>query len=184
MGSRCAIDLPGLGGDFMGTSTWSIGVDFGTAFSKAACTRVMSLGADALRDIKPLRLGEAGGGNRPYLVPSSLFLDRERVHFGHWAVKRIIAANLEERELVRSFKTILGANDFEGALNFYPRPTVDPDRMFRLRDLIILFLAYLLALVDVSAARELGVREMVANARLRFTRPGAPTCATAPTARL
>ena len=164
--------MPGAGGGSMDTTTWSIGVDFGTAFSKAACTRVMSAGANALRDVKPLRVGEAGGGNRPFLVPSSLFLDRSRVHFGHWAVKRIVAANLEERELVRSFKTILGANDFEGALNFYPRATVDPDRMFRLRDLIVLFLAYLLALVDAAAARELRVTGIVSKARLRFTRPG------------
>jgi molecular chaperone DnaK (HSP70) len=151
---------------------WSIGVDFGTAFSKAACTRIMSAEGATLREVRPLAIGQAGGASRPFLAPSSLFLDRERVHFGAWAVKRLIAANLEERELVRSFKTILGANDFEGALNFYPRPTVDPDRMFRLRDLIILYLAYLLALVDITAARSLGVARFTERSRLRFTRPG------------
>lgn len=151
---------------------WSIGVDFGTAFSKAACTRIMSAEGATLREVRPLRIGDVGGANRPYLAPSSMYLDRQRIHFGAWAVKRLIAANLEERELVRSFKTILGGNDFEGALNFYPRPTVDPDRLFRLGDLIILYLAYLLALVEISAARSFGVSHFIQRSRLRFTRPG------------
>jgi MreB/Mbl protein len=155
-----------------GNTEWSIGIDFGTAFSKAACTRVMGSEGATLREVRPLAIGQAGGASRPFLAPSSLFLDRERVHFGAWAVKRLIAANLDERELVRSFKTILGGADFEGALNFYPRPTVDPDRMFRLRDLIILYLAYLLALVDISAAQSFGVARFTERARLRFTRPG------------
>src|SRR5689334_2252518 len=104
-------------------SDWSVGLDFGTAFSKAAATRIMSSEGATLRQVRPLRIGEAAGCNRPYLVPSSMFLDRAHVHFGPWAVKRLIDAGFEERELVRSFKKVLGANDFEGALNLFPRPT-------------------------------------------------------------
>jgi molecular chaperone DnaK (HSP70) len=132
----------------------------------------MSSEGATLRQVRPLRIGEAAGCNRPYLVPSSMFLDRAHVHFGPWAVKRLIDAGFEERELVRSFKKVLGANDFEGALNLFPRPTVDPDRVFRLRDLIVLYLAYLLALVDVAVAESFGRTNAVSAPRLRFTRPG------------
>ncbi|HVZ99238.1 MAG TPA: Hsp70 family protein [Caulobacterales bacterium] len=152
---------------------WAIGVDFGTAYSKAAATRLTFEHGSALREIRPLRLGEAAGQRGAFLAPSSMFLDRSRVHFGARAVERLFAADLDQRELVRSFKTILGVSDFEGALNFFPHPSVDPDRVFRLRDLIILYLAYLLVLVDVAAAGEFKrTGEIIPTSRLRFTRPG------------
>ena len=144
----------------------SIGLDFGTAFSKAAGTRIMSSEAATLAQVRPLRIGETAGGSRPYLVPSSMFLDRRRIHFGPRAIERLVAADLEDRELVRSFKRVLGAGDFEDALDRFPRPSVDPDRLFRLGDLIVLYLAYLLALVDATAAGA------IQRSRVRFTRPG------------
>jgi molecular chaperone DnaK (HSP70) len=152
---------------------WAIGIDFGTAFSKAAATRTSGSQGGVLREIRPLRLGEAGGGNRAFLIPSALYLDRSRIHFGARAIDRLLASGQDDRELARSFKTILGTNDFEEALKFYPRACVDPDRQFRLRDLIVLYLAYLLALVDVATAAMFtrGVSASSA-ARLRFSRPG------------
>ncbi|MES1200123.1 MAG: rod shape-determining protein [Pseudomonadota bacterium] len=165
--------LLGVEGKPVDAAEWSIGVDFGTAFSKAAATRMTFEHGAALREIRPLRIGQAAGWDRPFLTPSSMFLDRHCVHFGANAVDRLLAANQDERELVRSFKTILGANDFEEALNFYPRPCVDPDRMFRLRDLLVLYLAYLLALVDIAAGAAFNRTGSVINSsRLRFSRPG------------
>ncbi len=152
---------------------WSIGVDFGTAFSKAAATRITREHGAALREMTPLRLGDAAGGSRPFLVPSSMFLDRARVHFGAHAVARLTAADQDDRELARSFKTVLGANDFEGALDFYPRACIDPDRVFRLRDIVVLYLAYLLALIDYAASRQLNREgDVVAASRVCFSRPG------------
>jgi molecular chaperone DnaK (HSP70) len=152
---------------------WAIGVDFGTAFSKAAATRATGSQGTTLREIRPLRLGDVGGWKRPFMVPSSLFLDRKRVHFGAHAINRLLATGQDERELARSFKTILGSSDFEEALKFYPRPCVDPDRNFRLRDLIVLYLAYLLALVDVATIGMFARGEPASQAaRLRFSRPG------------
>jgi Hsp70 protein len=152
---------------------WSIGIDFGTAFSKAAATRLAVEQGAVLREVRPLRIGEAAGWNRPFLTPSSMFLDRERIFFGPWAADRLAGANADERELLRSFKTILGANDFEGALDFYPRACIDPDRLFRMRDLITLYLAYLLALVDVASARAFGRGGSIIGAsKVRFSRPG------------
>ena len=148
------------------TVDWSIGLDFGTAFSKAAGTVIKSTEAATLREVRPLRIGATAGGNRPYLVPSSLYLDRQRIHFGPRAIARLVAANVEDRELVRSFKRVLGADDPEDALNRFPRASVDPDRLFRLRDLITLYLAYLLALVDATVAGA------TSRSRVRFTRPG------------
>jgi molecular chaperone DnaK (HSP70) len=152
---------------------WAIGVDFGTAFSKAAATRTSGAEGAILREIRPLKLGEVGGWTRPFLIPSSLFLDRRHIHFGANAISRLQASGQDDRELARSFKTILGTNDFEGALSFYPRACVDPDRAFRLRDLIVLYLAYLLALVDAAAAGMFREGQQASSAaRLRFSRPG------------
>jgi molecular chaperone DnaK (HSP70) len=157
----------------VGTSAWSIGIDFGTAFSKAAATRIASEHGAMLREIRPLRLGEVAGWGRPFLVPSTMFLDRSRIHFGPMAVERLIASGKDDREMARSFKTILGSSDFEGALDFYPRPSVDPDRAFRLRDLLVLYLAYLLTLVDQASASILTrAGGGVDSARVRFSRPG------------
>jgi molecular chaperone DnaK (HSP70) len=150
---------------------WSIGLDFGTAFSKAALAPMGEDGRPNANDLAPLRIGEAAGWTQPFLTPSAMFLDRERIHLGARAVALLRRADLPDRELVRSFKKALGAADFERALQRYPRATVDPDRMFRLHDLIVLYLAYLLALVDLSARASTGA-SIVAGSRLRFTRPG------------
>lgn len=156
----------GFGGRRERAAELSIGLDFGTAFSKAAGTKIMSSEAATLAQVRPLRIGETAGCARPYLVPSSMFLDRKRIHFGPKAIERLVAANLEDRELVRSFKRVLGSGDFENALNRFPRASVDPDRLFRLGDLIVLYLAYLLALVDAT------VTGAIQRSRVRFTRPG------------
>ena len=156
----------GFGGPRGRAADWSIGLDFGTAFSKAAATKIMSSEGATLRQVKPLRIGATAGCGRPYLVPSSMFLDRQRIHFGQRAIKRLVAADIEDRELVRSFKRVLGAGDYEDALNRFPRASVDPDRLFRLGDLIVLYLAYLLALVDATVVGALQ------RSRVRFTRPG------------
>lgn len=126
-----------------------------------------------LREIRPLRLGEIGGGNRPFLIPSALYLDRRHIHFGANAINRLLASGQDDRELARSFKAILGTNDFEEALKFYPRACVDPDRAFRLRDLIVLYLAYLLVLVDAATTGMFPHGATASSAaRLRFSRPG------------
>src|SRR5262249_57310860 len=70
------------------------------------------------------------------------------------------------------FKRALGAANFENALNQYPRPSIDPDRAFRFGDLIVLYLAYLLALVDQTSAEAFGVPDAMHRSRVRFTRPG------------
>lgn len=151
---------------------WSIGVDFGTAFSKAAATRITLEHGGALREMTPLRLGDVAGWSRPYLAPSSVYLDRSHVHFGSRALTHLAEADDGQRELARSFKAALGANDFEGALNFFPRPAIDPDRLFRLRDIIVLYLGYLLALVNVAAGRALGLAAATRSSRICFSRPG------------
>src|SRR5262249_9158908 len=139
----------------------------------AAATRMTFEHGSALREIRPLRIGEAAGWSRPYLTPSSMFLDRARIHFGSRAVERLVGAHVDDRELVRSFQTILGAHPFREALKFYPRPSVDPDRVFRLRDLLVLYLAYLLALVDIAAASSFDrTGSVISASRLRFSRPG------------
>lgn len=150
---------------------WSVGLDFGTAFSKAALAPLDGLARSNASAITPLRLGDAAGWAQPFLTPSAMFLDRERVHLGARAVERLRNAGLPDRELVRSFKKVLGSVDFEGTLQFFPRPSVDPDRLFRLHDLIVLYLAYLLALVDEAGRRATG-SPIIASSLLKFTRPG------------
>jgi len=151
---------------------WSIGVDFGTAFSKAAATRVTLDRGTALREISPLRIGAAAQWERQFLTPSAIFLDRKRVHFGPRAAEHLAIVNDEKRELLRSFKMILGAADFERALDYLPPNSVDPDGAFRRRDLIVMYLAYLLSLIDVAAAPRINNEGAMPAIRLRYSRPG------------
>lgn len=148
-------------------SGWTVCVDFGTAASKAAAAPRDPEGATQVR---PLIV--ALGAN-PFLLPAVLHLDRTHVRFGatalrHAADQRPGAA----REAMQSFKTLLGARDLSRALRTLAGPHLDPSRQFRQRDLIVLFLAYLLHGVQRGLAVDLDLKRVRLNdAVLRYTRP-------------
>ena len=149
---------------------WCVGIDFGTAYSKAAATYFSS---DAnTRRMMPLHIGAMANFNRKLVVPSALFLNRERVFFGAHACNALFRANDEKREMLQSFKMLLGAGDFEQVLNLrLPRP-IDPTSFFTRGELIALYLAYLLELIERAAPAELGsLFDAHSNIRIRYSRP-------------
>ncbi|MBX9745774.1 MAG: rod shape-determining protein [Hyphomonadaceae bacterium] len=149
--------------------SWSIGVDFGTAFSKAAATEFLD---GRLTSAAPLALGDVAGWGKPFWVPSVLFLDGERLHFGPEALARFAQEGHQGRELAQSLKMMLGAHSYQETLNYHPRSSVDPDRIFRVRELLVLYLGYLLGLVEKATAQTISDERQRVTASIRFCRPG------------
>lgn len=147
---------------------WSIGVDFGTAFSKAALARH---DGRRLAHAAGLKIGQAAGWMQPFLAPSILYLDGQAVFFGPNALRRLAGSNREQREMAASLKSMLGARSYQETLDYYPRRSVDPAQTFRVRELIILYLAYLLTLIDAALAQSPGAPP-AEHCKIRFCRPG------------
>ena len=134
-------------------------VDFGTALSKAAVANPAM--------VQPLALGRAVGQPSPLFLPCALFIDGGCIHFGANAWSEAEHALGERRELMSSFKSIFSDHDLERAVELLPPRELDPTGQFRRRDLLTIFLAWLLhaldgALIDngmsVTAGRDLPIR--------------------------
>jgi hypothetical protein len=104
------------------------------------------------------------------LLPSALFLDGTRIHFGPAA--RLASQNAPDRELIQSFKMLLGASDLERSLGRYLARGADPERAFTQRDLIVLYFAFLLGAVrralQISPEPDFGFDAM----SIRYAYPG------------
>lgn len=149
---------------------WTVCVDFGTAFSKAAAAP-----AQAWRDFKPelvrpLAIGAGDGGN-PFLLPGAVFIDDDAVLLGAAANARAGALGDTRRQALRSFKTLLGAGDLERTLSMQAPLSIDPHRRFRQRDLIVLFLAALLRGVDLAIAADPVLAGQAGAIRHRYACP-------------
>jgi len=130
------------------SSPWALCIDFGTAFSKAAAAPT---GAWARFDpamVRPLMLNSPDAGGNAFLLESAVFVDDDRVLFGRAALARADQLTAKKRMALRSFKTLLSASDLDRALNTGAPLSIDPHRVFPMRDLIVLYLAYLLASVE------------------------------------
>ncbi|MEJ0059219.1 MAG: hypothetical protein WDM79_06490 [Terricaulis sp.] len=152
---------------------WAIGLDFGTAFSKAAATFNGGGGATRLRKMFPLHIGTIAGATHPLMAPSEMFLDRGHIHLGPRAFERFMAVGDDSREMLQSFKMVLGAYDFEDVLDWRLPKAIDPDRGFTRGDLMVVYLAYLLELIERAAPEEIGsLFDASSSVRLRYSRPG------------
>ncbi|MDZ4760941.1 MAG: hypothetical protein SGJ21_07710 [Alphaproteobacteria bacterium] len=154
-----------------GPGGWIVAVDFGTAFSKAAAVPRSATGPDAILRARPLRVGQVAGASRPHFVPSALYLADRSIHFGPDALDRVQRSTVGKREALQSFKLLLGTNDLEAFLPTRPSRRIDPEGVFSYRDLIVLYLAYFLALID-HAFREDIVIDGGSAEVWRYTRPG------------
>src|SRR5262249_42163457 len=132
---------------------WILCIDFGTAYSKAAAAPAGAWLSFDPRMVRPLMLNGPSGPGNPFLLDSAVFVDEDRVLFGRVAVEKANAAG-KNRSALRSFKTILSVGDLDRALNTQASRSVDPRRHFRMRDLIVLYLAYLLAAIDRAIAAD------------------------------
>jgi molecular chaperone DnaK (HSP70) len=144
-----------------------VSIDFGTAFAKAAsATRPF----DGARPRKPevLAVGRHAGWSSEYLVPSAILLVGKQVHFGAKALATPLPPG---REVLQSFKLLLGARELDGLLDSRPAKKIDPDAAFTYRDLITLYFAYLIDLVELSLGG-VDLTHGEGGWAVRYTRPG------------
>ncbi|MGD9979764.1 MAG: hypothetical protein AB7H66_13450 [Hyphomonadaceae bacterium] len=151
-------------------SDWTLCIDFGTAFSKAAAAPVAAWSRFDPAYVRPLMLGAHEGRGNAFLLDSALFIDDDRVLFGRAAIARANELGGSKRTALRSFKTLLSVSDLDRALNTNAPATIDPHRIFQMRDLIVLYLAYLLATIERASASD----TVLAQARLINRRYAAP----------
>jgi molecular chaperone DnaK (HSP70) len=135
-------------------SGWTLCIDFGTAFSKAAAAPDDAWEKFDPKRIRPLAIGGADGGRSPFLLDSAIFVDDDRILFGNAAVARGDALSEQKRMALKSFKTLLSVSDLDRALNTAPARSIDPHRAFTMRDLIVLYLAYLSQAVERAVAND------------------------------
>ena len=128
-------------------ASWALCIDFGTAFSKAAAAPVGAWSRFHPEDVRPLMLSREEGAN-PFLLDSAVFVDEDRILFGRAALARADALAHKKRQALRSFKTLLSVSDLDRALNTRAPASIDPHRVFPMRDLVVLYLAYLLAATE------------------------------------
>lgn len=126
---------------------WTLCIDFGTAYSKAAIAPSDAWIRGAPAEVRPLMVGEGTGGN-PFLLDSALLVDDDRILFGADALAHVNALPHGKRTALRSFKTMLSAKDLERALKTLAPSSIDPHRSFTMRDLLVLYLAYLSEAVE------------------------------------
>jgi len=129
-------------------SDWTLCIDFGTAYSKAAAAPMGAWGRFDPSKIRPLQLSGHEPHGNTFLLDSAVFVDEGRVLFGRAALARADALASKKRVALKSFKTLLSVSDLERALNTNAPLSIDPHRLFQMRDLIVLYLAYLLASIE------------------------------------
>ncbi len=143
-------------------SDWTLCIDFGTAFSKAAAAPTGAWSRFDPARVRPLRLGQHDGRGNAFLLDSAVFVDNDRVLFGRSAIARADALG-GKRAALKSFKTLLSVSDLDRALNTNAPLSVDPHRMFQMRDLIVLYLAYLLAAIEKARSLDGAITGRIAR---------------------
>lgn len=143
-------------------------IDLGTAFSKAVEARADAETAVDPASLNILNIGEIAGEVSPVMVSSALFIGDDRLHFGARAVRACEARLDQGREGLFAFKSIVGAPDLAHAIEARPAKQVDPSGAFRRRDLIVLYLAWLVRLAEAAGGD-------IRTRGLRYTRPDWPT---------
>ncbi|MEZ5996683.1 MAG: hypothetical protein R3C25_13125 [Hyphomonadaceae bacterium] len=133
---------------------WTLCIDFGTAYSKAAAAPASAWRQFEPRTVRPLLIGGEGAPGNAFLLDSAVFVDDERILFGAAAIARANELADRKRTALRSFKTLLSVSDLDRALNANAPAAIDPHRLFQMRDLIVLYLAYLLESVERAAAAD------------------------------
>ncbi len=139
-------------------NAWTLCLDFGTAYSKAAAAPLGAWSQFRPGLVRPLSLAAHEPGANPFLLESAVFVDNDRVYFGHAAVLRASEQAHAKRAALRSFKTLLSVSDLDRVLNTNAPTTIDPHRLFQMRDLVVLYLAYLLAAAEGAVSRDAELR--------------------------
>lgn len=151
-------------------TAWTICLDFGTAYSKAAAAPTDAWAHFEPGMVRPLMLGAHDERGNPFLLDSAVFVDDRQVLFGRAAIQRADALGDKKRMALKSFKTLLSVSDLDRALATNAPLSIDPHRIFQMRDLIVLYLACLLE----SVARAVAADPAVATASQVSYRYAAP----------
>jgi molecular chaperone DnaK len=138
---------------------WTLCIDFGTAYSKAAAAPAGAWSSFDPATVRPLMLSAHEQGGNPFLLDSAIFIDGDRVFFGRAAIARADALASRKRLPLKSFKTLLSVSDLDRALNTNAPASIDPNRIFQMRDLVVLYLAYLLAAVNQAVSADALLRD-------------------------
>ncbi|MEL6830743.1 MAG: hypothetical protein AAFO63_11460, partial [Pseudomonadota bacterium] len=147
------------------TTDWIACIDFGTAYSKAAMVLAENTTDLMADDIKPLPIGD-GESRSDYLLPSLLFLTDEAVLFGKRADETAQRNERHGRSVFASPKQYLSTHAPEH-LDEKLDSEIDPTGTYTARQLIALYLAYLLKRAE-HAAEEIGLDW---PPKLRIARP-------------
>lgn len=131
---------------------WTLCLDFGTAYSKAAAAPTGSWSRFDPERVRPLMVAAHEEATNAFLLDSAVFVDDDRILLGRSAVIREAELAHRKRLALRSFKTLLSVSDLDRALNTSAPLSIDPHRVFPMRDLIVLYLAYLLEAVGNAQA--------------------------------
>jgi len=151
-------------------TAWTLCIDFGTAFSKAAAAPVDAWARLEPASVRPLMLSSHEQGGNAFLLDSAVFIDEGRVLFGRAALARADALVSKKRMALKSFKTLLSVSDLDRALNTNAPLSIDPHRIFQMRDLIVLYLAYLLEAVEQAQAADPALGDATSISR-RYAAP-------------
>jgi molecular chaperone DnaK (HSP70) len=133
--------------------SWTLCVDFGTAYSKAAAAPRDAWARFDPTRVRPLMLNNQSEGNA-FLLDSAVFVDETHILFGRAALARAGSDPNARRSALRSFKTLLSVGDLERALNTSAPLSIDPHRVFSMRDLIALYLSFLTACIARAVAAD------------------------------
>ncbi len=133
---------------------WTLCIDFGTAYSKAAAAPAWAWSNFDPAEVRPLMLASGENSDNAFLLDSAVFVDQKRILFGAAARRRADALATEKRQALRSFKTMLSVSDLDRALNTSAPVSIDPHRLFTMRDLMVLYLAYLTAAIDRAVSED------------------------------
>jgi hypothetical protein len=153
-----------------GASDLTICIDFGTAWSKAVALASSEDGVKDPAHIRPLLLSSSTRSS-PLIVRSLLFVDDDRVYFGDDAWTRALAVDpRQDRQAFSSFKTLLAARDLARVLEARAPKRIDPQRRFTMRDLLVLYFAFLLIRVERGHRADPAIAS-IPHAGLRYTHP-------------
>src|SRR5258706_2864527 len=123
-------------------SNWIDFIDFGTALSKVAMVAAVDSEELLPDDIKPLYLVDTPG-QKSFLLPSLIFVNDGHLLFGREAEQAASRAQASGRHALVSPKQYLSTHDPEDFAQKLPAD-IDPTGKFSAKDLLGLYLGYLL----------------------------------------
>ena len=123
-------------------SNWIACIDFGTALSKVAMVAAVDSEELLPDDIKPLYLVDTPG-QKSFLLPSLIFVNDGHLLFGREAEQAASRAQASGRHALVSPKQYLSTHDPEDFAQKLPAD-IDPTGKFSAKDLLGLYLGYLL----------------------------------------